>query len=79
MGIARFQVAKSGNFRADAESERKAFQVTFGRTQTRKGKHFRRLSGGRPMKDENGDMAPDEDRGAVENREAAGIARFQVE
>lgn len=31
------------------------------------------------MKDENGDMAPDEDRGAVENREAAGIARFQVE
>ena len=27
--------------------------------------------------DESGDMAPDEDRGAVENREAAGIARFQ--
>ena len=30
------------------------------------------------MKDENGDMAPDEDREAVENRETAGIARFQV-
>ena len=30
------------------------------------------------MKDENGDMAPDEDREPVENREAAGIARFQV-
>ena len=29
------------------------------------------------MKDESGDMAPDEDRGAVENRETAGIARFQ--
>lgn len=29
------------------------------------------------MKDENGEMAPDEDREAVENREAAGIARFQ--
>lgn len=29
------------------------------------------------MKDENGVMAPDEDREAVENREAAGIARFQ--
>ena len=28
---------------------------------------------------ESGDMAPDEDREAVENREAAGIARFQVE
>ena len=31
------------------------------------------------MKDENGEMAPDEDREAVENREAAEIARFQVE
>lgn len=29
------------------------------------------------MKDENGDMTPDEDREAVENREAAEIARFQ--
>ena len=28
--------------------------------------------------DESGDMAPDEDREAVENREAAEIARFQV-
>ena len=28
--------------------------------------------------DESGDMAPDEDREDVENREAAGIARFQV-
>lgn len=50
MGIARFQVAKSGNFREDAESERKASQVTFGRTQTRKGKPFMKLSGGRLMK-----------------------------
>ena len=31
MGIARFQEAKSGNFQEDAESERKAFQETFGR------------------------------------------------
>ena len=30
-GIARFQEAKSGNFREDAESERKAFRETFGR------------------------------------------------
>lgn len=30
MGIARFQVAKSGNFREDAESERKASRETFG-------------------------------------------------
>lgn len=29
--------------------------------------------------DESGDMEPDEDREAVENREAAEIARFQVE
>ena len=29
------------------------------------------------MKDENGEMTPDEDREAVENREAAEIARFQ--
>lgn len=52
MGIARFQEAKSGNFREDADSERKASQETFWRTQTRKGKPFGRLSGGRPMKDE---------------------------
>lgn len=52
MGIARFQEAKSGNFREYAESERKAFRETFGMTQTRKGKPFRRLSGARPMKDE---------------------------
>lgn len=51
---------------------------TFGRTLNRKGKPFRRLSGGRPMKDENGEMAPDEDREAVEisrdsrNREISG-------
>ena len=61
MGIARFQEAKSGDFREDAESERKASRETFGRAT-----------------DESGDMAPDEDRGAVENREAAEIARFQV-
>lgn len=30
MGIARFQEAKSGNFREDAKSERKAFRETFG-------------------------------------------------
>lgn len=58
MGIARFQVAKSGNFQADADSERKAFREPFGRAT-----------------DESGDMAPDEDREAVENREAAEIAR----
>lgn len=60
MGIARFQEAKSGNFRAGADSERKASRETFGRAT-----------------DESGDMALDEDREAVENREAAGIARFQ--
>ena len=47
-------------------------------TLTRREKPFRRLSGGRPMKDENGEMAPGEDLEAVENREAAEIARFQV-
>lgn len=52
MGIARFQEAKSGIFREYADSERKASQVTFGRTQTRREKLFRKLSGGRPMKDE---------------------------
>lgn len=63
MRIARFQEAKSGNFREDAESERKASRETFERAT-----------------DESGDMAPDEDREAVERyREAAGIARFQVE
>lgn len=31
MGIARFQEAKSGNFREGADSEKKAFQKTFGR------------------------------------------------
>ena len=42
----------------------------------RKGKPFGKLSGGRPMKDENEDMAPDEDSEAVERyREAARIAR----
>ena len=53
-------------------------QETFWRTLNRREKPFGKLSGGRPMKDENEDMAPDEDREAVENREAAGIARFQV-
>lgn len=48
-------MAKSGNFREGADSERKASRETFGRAT-----------------DESGDMAPDED------REAAGIARFQV-
>lgn len=78
MGIARFQEAKSGNFRENADLERKALRETFGMTLTRRGKPFGRFPGGHPMKDENGDMAPDEDRGAVENREAAGIAIFQV-
>ncbi len=61
MGIVRFQEAKSGNFRADADSERKASRETFGRAT-----------------DESGDMAPDEDREAVEisrgsrNREISG-------
>lgn len=45
-GIARFQVAKSGNFREYADSERKASQETFGRTQTQRGKPFRKLSRG---------------------------------
>lgn len=36
------------------------------RALTRGGKPFRRLPGVHPMKDENGDMAPDEDREAVE-------------
>ena len=49
-----------------------------GGTLTRGGSPFGKLSGGRPMKDENGDMAPDEDREAVEilrdsrNREISG-------
>ena len=71
MEIARFQEAKSGNFREDADSERKAFQVTFWSTLNRKEKPLGRLSGGRPMKDENGEMTPDEAREAVENRETA--------
>lgn len=50
MGIARFQVAKSGNFREDADSERKAFRETFGRTLNRREKPLGRLSGGRLMK-----------------------------
>lgn len=33
---------------------------------TRKEKPLGRLPGGHPMKDENGDMVPDEDREAVE-------------
>lgn len=45
--IARFQEVKSGNFREEAESERKAFQVTFWSTLTRKEKPFGNLSGGR--------------------------------
>lgn len=51
-------MAKSGNFQEDAESERKAFQETFGRAT-----------------DESGEMAPDEDREDVENREAVEISR----
>lgn len=66
MGIARFQEAKSGNFRENADLERKALRETFGMTLTWGGKPFGRLPGGHPMKDENGDMAPDEDREAVE-------------
>lgn len=52
MGIARFQEAKSGNFREGADSERKAFRETFGMTLTWGGKPFGRFPGGRPMKDE---------------------------
>lgn len=52
MGIARFQEAKSGYFLEDADSERRAFQETFWRTLTRRGKPLGKLSGGRPMKDE---------------------------
>ncbi len=51
MGIARFQEAKSGNFREDADSERKASQETFWMMLTRKEKPLRRLSGARPMKE----------------------------
>ena len=47
MGIARFQEAKSGNFREYAESERKAFQETFGSTLNRREKPLGKLSGGR--------------------------------
>ena len=45
MGIARFQEAKSGNFREDADSGRKAFQETFGSTLNRREKPFGSLSG----------------------------------
>lgn len=44
----------------------KAFRDTFERMLTRREKPLERLSGARPMKDENGDMVPDEDREAVE-------------
>lgn len=37
MRIARFQEAKSGNFREDAESERKASRETFGRATDKSG------------------------------------------
>lgn len=50
MGIARFQEAKSGNFREDADSEMKAFRDTFERMLTRREKPLGRLSGGRLMK-----------------------------
>lgn len=50
MGIARFQEAKSGDFRGYAESERKALRETFGMTLNRRGKPLGRLSGGRLMK-----------------------------
>ncbi len=50
MGIARFQEAKSGDFRGYAESERKALRETFGMTLTRREKPLGRLSGGRLMK-----------------------------
>lgn len=78
MGIARFQEAKSGNFRENADLERKALRETFGMTLNRREKPFRKLSGVSPMKDENGEMAPDEDSEAVEisrgsrNREISG-------
>lgn len=51
-GIARFQEAKSGNFREDADSERKASQETSWRMLTRRGKPLGKLSGWRLMKDE---------------------------
>ena len=47
-------------------------------TLNRGGKPYGKLSGGHPMKDENGDVAPDEDSEAVEisrgsrNREISG-------
>ena len=50
MGIARFQEAKSGNFREVADSGRKSFRETFGGTLNRGGKPFGRLLGGRLMK-----------------------------
>ena len=48
--IARFQVAKSGNFQEYADSERKDFRDTFERMLTRREKHIGRHSGRRPMK-----------------------------
>ena len=51
MGIARFQEAKSGNFREDADSEMKAFRDTFERMLTRREKSLEKLSGARPMKE----------------------------
>ena len=51
MGIARFQEAKSGNFREDADSEMKAFRDTFERMLTRREKPLEKLSGARPMKE----------------------------
>ena len=53
----------------------KSLSGAFWGTLNRRGKPLGRLSGGRPMKDENGEMTPDEDREAVENRETAEIAR----
>ena len=50
--IARFQVAKSGNFQEYADSERKDFRETFGSTLNRREKPLGKLSGGRPMRDE---------------------------
>lgn len=50
MGIARFQVAKSGNFQEYADSERKDFRDTFERMLTRREKPLGKLSGWRLMK-----------------------------
>lgn len=58
------------------EEDREAVEISRGsRNREISGGVVGRLSGARPMKDENGEMAPDEDSEAAENRETAEIAR----